>query len=143
MDKMEELLKHAGIKPTRHRLSVLRVLRDAPCPLSAEQVYMALRQRGVQINLSSVYRALELLQQRAVLTRMSPPDDSRALYAPASAEHRHNLICSQCHRTVALPGCPLGGYESDIAREMDFDVTGHRLEIFGVCRDCRQGKSES
>lgn len=143
MDQMEELFKHAGIKPTRHRLSVMQALLDAPCPLSAEQVYMALRERGVQINLSSVYRALELLQERDVLTRTSTPDDSRALYAPASAEHQHNLICSQCHRTIALPGCPLGGYERDIAREMDFDVTGHRLEIFGVCRDCRQGKSES
>lgn len=141
MAEMEDLLRRAGVKPTRHRLSVLGALCSAPCPQSAEQVYMALRRDGVQINLSSVYRALELLREHALLTRTSTLADPRALYEPASAEHRHNLICSECHRTIALPGCPLGGYERDIAREMDFDVTGHRLEIFGVCRDCREGKS--
>ncbi len=142
MQELEAVLRRAGVKPTRHRLSVLGALCSAAEPLSAEQVYMALREGGVQINLSSVYRALELLHEKGLLTRMSAGSEGRALYEPSSAEHRHNLICSQCHRAIPIPGCPLHGYEQDIAREMQFDVTGHRIEIYGVCKDCRQQRQQ-
>jgi Fur family ferric uptake transcriptional regulator len=38
--------------------------------------------------------------------------------------------------------CPFEEYEQKIREKLGFDVIGHKLEIFGYCRDCRLAKNK-
>ncbi|MDK2962453.1 MAG: Fur family transcriptional regulator, ferric uptake regulator [Eubacteriaceae bacterium] len=58
MEKICDHLKAKGLKQTRHRLTILSLLKNAEYPLSADEIYLQLKNES--INLSTVYRNLEL-----------------------------------------------------------------------------------
>lgn len=64
-------------------------------------------------------------------------DGGRALFELSPQTHSHNLICTVCHKIVPIGDCPLGEYEADVARATGYDILGHKLEVYGVCPQCR------
>ena len=54
-------LKKKGLKVTKHRNSLLEVLEIENQPLTAEDIFLKLKEQGISINLSSVYRILDTL----------------------------------------------------------------------------------
>jgi Fur family ferric uptake transcriptional regulator len=131
------LLKREGLKSTKHRNSILAVMENSGQPITAEQVFLKLKEKNVSINLSSVYRILDALVVKGLVIKSSITGDSKAFFELNRLEHKHFLICSGCKKRVALAGCPLEAYEKSIQDKMGFDITGHRLEIYGYCRDCK------
>jgi len=59
------------------------------------------------------------------------------LYELNRQEHKHHLICSGCRKMFTVDECPLEDYEKSLSNKLDFDITGHKLEIFGYCKECK------
>lgn len=137
MNEYGEMLRHAGLKYTKHRASILGVLTGSDRPVSAEQVFIELQKGGVNANLSTVYRILESLASKGIISKTNIGSDTKALFEMSSGEHRHRLICMNCKKMTAVEGCPLEEYEKLLRDRTGFDVTGHKLEIYGYCEDCR------
>ncbi|NLG53927.1 MAG: transcriptional repressor, partial [Clostridiales bacterium] len=57
-DKTENSLKESGLKKTRHRLAVIRLLKSLEAPVTAEDIYFKLKEKNSTISLSTVYRTL-------------------------------------------------------------------------------------
>ncbi len=133
----EEILRHAGLKYTKHRVSVLEVLTGSDQPISADQVFLELQKNGVNANLSTVYRILESLASKGLAVKSKIGSDNKALFEISSTEHRHRMICIKCKKMTSVEGCPLKEYEKMLRDRTGFDVTGHKLEIYGYCEDCR------
>ena len=66
-----------------------------------------------------------------------PAAHAVARLARTMGEHVHHLVCSSCHRVVELPDCRLDPWLDDVAAAHGFDRLEHRLELTGVCADCR------
>ncbi|HWQ59228.1 MAG TPA: Fur family transcriptional regulator [Clostridia bacterium] len=131
-------LSRCGLRNTRPRAMVLDILEKSPTPLSAEQIYLALRARGVSVNLSTVYRVLEALVDKSLAGKVNIPGDPRAFFEYSRASHRHYLICLGCREMRALERCPLAGYEKALADETDYAISGHKLVVYGYCPACRE-----
>ena len=141
MDKTNhyaDVLKHKGLKNTKHRNSILAILEKCSQPITAEQVFIDLLDQKVSINLSSVYRILEALVLNGIVIKSTITGDNKALFELNHLEHKHYLICSCCKKMLSVEGCPLEEYEKKLQDKMDFYVTGHTLEIFGLCKECKQ-----
>jgi Fe2+ or Zn2+ uptake regulation protein len=129
-------LTAAGHPWTRPRSTVLQVLVAAAMPLSAEEIHARLAQwpgaRG--INLSSVYRTVNLLCGLRVLGRVRLASGPlRYELAEDFRAHHHHFVCEACGRIEDLPRCPLEG------ADFGARVRAHHLELFGVCGDCAPG----
>ncbi len=140
IDKYSDILKSTGLKNTRHRNSILEILESCENPLSAEQIFLDLKEKNISINLSSVYRTLENLVAKGLLTKSNLNGDNRALFEFNRMEHKHHLICSGCRKIVPVDECPLEMYEKLLQDKTGFDVTGHKLEIYGYCQDCKASR---
>jgi hypothetical protein len=57
--------------------------------------------------------------------------------SPGAPVHRHHLVCAGCGTAVPFNACPVADLADSLARENNFEVHGHLLEIFGTCGDCR------
>jgi Fur family ferric uptake transcriptional regulator len=77
------------------------------------------------------------MASRGILIKSNLAGGAKAVYEPRRAEHRHNLVCSCCQRAIPVDGCPLDEFVKTLGERTGFDVTGHRLEIYGLCRDCK------
>lgn len=135
--KYLNILKESGLKNTKHRLSLLEILYKESQPVSAEKIYIGLKERSVDINLSTVYRNLEMLVNKGIATKLTFLGDSKALYEYNRMEHRHYLVCVKCKNIITIENCPLQDYEMSLEKETGFQINAHKLVMFGCCPECK------
>ncbi len=132
-----EILKHEGLKYTKQRASILKMLTECDQPVGAEQVFLELQKNGVNANLSTVYRILESLASKGIIAKTNIGSDTKVMFEMSSSVHKHRMICINCKKMTSVEGCPLEEYEKMLKDKMGFDVTGHKLEIYGYCEKCK------
>lgn len=133
VDRIRGLLTAAGCAWTRPRATVLHVLVAGATPLKVEEIHGRLPQwpGGRGVNLSSVYRTVNLLHGLGIVHRVQLGDGSfRYELAEVFRGHHHHFVCEACGRIEDVPRCPLEG------TDLGAGVRTHRLELFGVCREC-------
>jgi Fur family transcriptional regulator, ferric uptake regulator len=85
-----------------------------------------------------VYRTLEVLVESG-LVRANDFGEGFKRYEPMPAQaHHEHLICERCGRVVEFQNERLERMLPIIADEHAFQHERHRVEIYGVCRECRQ-----
>jgi Fur family ferric uptake transcriptional regulator len=137
-DDNTSILKNEGLMNTKHRSSIIKIIEQSEQPLTAEQIYLELKENKSSINLSTVYRTLNVLTDKHILNKSDYED--KTLYEKNVNEHTHRFICSECKKMFKISGCPLEGYEKTIHDKLGFDITGHRLELYGLCKACKLNK---
>ena len=136
VERVRGLLAGAGHVWTRPRAGVLHVLIAAPTPLKVEEIHDRLARwpGGRGINLSSVYRTVNLLNGLRVVRRVQLGDGpQRFELAEDFRGHHHHFVCEACGRIEDVRQCPLEG------ADLGAGVRSHHLELFGVCRACVGG----
>lgn len=131
-------LKNNGLKNTKHRSAILDILVKSDQPIAAEQIFHKLKERNVSISLSTVYRTLETLIDKDMVTKMNIIGDSRSLFECNKMIHRHYLVCTGCKKIIDINHCPLEDYEKSLEQETNFKISGHKLNIFGFCPQCQK-----
>jgi Fur family ferric uptake transcriptional regulator len=71
-----------------------------------------------------------------LLTRLLQPGGHPA-YVVGAPGHRHHLVCSKCGTVVSFTDCPMDELLLRLTRETSFSISGHHLEIFGLCPMCQ------
>ncbi len=140
VNKYKEVLTSKGIKNTRSRNAVLEILQNSEIPLTAEEIFLMLKQKNVLTCLSTVYRTFEMLMLKGIIIKSNIFDDGKARYELKHVHHKHYVICIGCHKTITIEECPFGEFEKLLKKKIDFDVTEHKFEIYGYCQNCKQLK---
>lgn len=139
-EEIAAIFKESGIKNTRQRQRVFDYLTLCIQPVTADAIYDALKTdllNGDNVNLSTVYRILDIFIKNRLVTKTSFGNDHKAVFEIYRIEHRHHLICVKCNEITAIKGCPLKGYEQSLSQATHFKILEHRLEILGVCPKCQ------
>ena len=131
-----ERMKLANIKKTKQRLAILNVMQQAQQPLTVEQIYNALQQDEIDLDLSTIYRFLDLLTSKNLIIKISNIQEERNLYEINDGFHRHYLSCLGCNKIIAVKHCPLEDYEKSLAQETGFTIVTHNLSVYGYCQEC-------
>ena len=123
---------------TRQRDLVAQVVFLSEDHLSVEGIRRELKRMGERVGMATVYRTLELLVGSG-LVRAHEFGEGFKRYEPmaAHADHEH-LICEQCGRVVEFAHERLERMLPVLADEHGFHHRRHRVEIYGICRTCRQ-----
>ncbi len=130
------LLEGVGVRPTRQRLTVLSELMIEDDDATAQELHERLRRRGERLGLATVYRTLGILADEGVIDVLSHRP-GELCYRLCGDGHHHHLVCSSCHRVVELEDCELDPWLDRISAAHGFVATSHRLEVAGLCGDCR------
>lgn len=135
----KELQYPQGIKWTRQRKDVYAVLWNAAEPLSAVQIYNRVDKPETEgmYAVSTIYRILAAFEEKGLVTKTTWMGDGTVMYELNRGGHTHYAVCLECHKRVALPSCPFAHVHLE-EESGDFTVTGHKLELYGYCKDCRQ-----
>ena len=128
-----------GLKWTKQRKDVYHVLMQAPEPMSVLQIYQKLAKEESGYAMSTVYRILAVFEEKGMVSRSTFMGDGTVVFEWNKGGHTHYAVCLSCHRRVALPSCPFEHVhlEGDAG---DFTVTGHKLELYGFCKECEMNK---
>ena len=121
---------------TRQRAEVLALLAGTGEFRSAQQLYAALRDRGIAVGLTTVYRTLQLLADADEVDHMRLPDGEQLYRRCGRARHHHHLVCRECGATVEVEGPAVERWAADLAASHGFTDVSHTLEVFGLCPAC-------
>ena len=127
-----------GVKWTRQRKCVYDILKAAKEPLSAVQIYQHILQleQDVTYAVSTVYRILGAFEEKGIVLKDMRAGDGNGVYELNRGGHTHYAVCLECHKRIPLKICPFA-HMHPAAETGDFQVTGHKLELYGYCKECR------
>jgi len=135
---LEQLLRTRGHRVTRPRRAVWEVLRTARDHLTVEQVASAAASRGHEVDLASVYRSLDLLEELG-LARCSRLGDSDAgRWELAHPDEHFHLVCTSCGDVDHHVGSLVAEIRDHLDAGHGFDVDSVELTVTGRCARCRR-----
>lgn len=119
---------------TRSQERIMTVLQSLKRSISAQDLYIELRNRKQDMGLATVYRALEALKiQGEVQVRTLANGES--VYSSIQSD-RHHLTCVNCGISIPIDECPVHDLERQLEQSHQFKVFYHTLEFFGLCQKC-------
>lgn len=139
-EQMIQTLKEFGHRPTPQRLMILSAVRHSRDHVTASDVLEQVKESYSFIDLSTVYRTLDMLKQMRLV---SETDMGRGTYAYEwlGQERHHHLICNGCDRIELLDDEFLRSLGANISESYGFEADMDHVVLFGSCRECT-GESE-
>lgn len=120
---------------TPQRLMILEAIEGAEGHISAEEIYESVRRRYPSLNASTVYRTMEMLKDRGLVTE-TDMGDGRVRFHSAGNEHHHHLVCSVCGQVFDLSEELLSPLAKKLASDYGFRADLQHMAIFGRCKNC-------
>ncbi|AKG04367.1 MULTISPECIES: ferric iron uptake transcriptional regulator [Salimicrobium] len=141
LERIKKQLHSQSYKLTPQREATVRVLLENEADhLSAEDVYLLVKEKAPEIGLATVYRTLELLSELKVVDKINFGDGvSRYDLRKEGAEHfHHHLVCTECGSVEEIEEDLLEEVEKVVESDWKFQVKDHRLTFHGICKVCQE-----
>jgi Fur family ferric uptake transcriptional regulator len=131
-----EALQQIGYRLTPQRMMILEAIADSGGHVSAEEILETVREAYPYLDISTVYRTLDLLK---TLHLASETDLGRghAQYELLSKGLHHHLICTECGKILDVENSFLDPLRQSVDEAYDFHAEIEHLAIFGICGKCR------
>lgn len=131
-------LAKEGYKLTPARKILLGIFSSSRDKLhEIPEIYDKARTYLPSISFSTIYRNLEMLLRCGIIEKVDLAGTA-AYKMRGYAGHCHLLICTSCHKAAPLCFCPLEELEKRLIAQGGFLPLRHKVEILGLCEDCRK-----
>lgn len=139
---LEELAARR-IRLTAQRRLLVDIIQNAERHLDAAALLEVARQRDSRVNRATVYRTLSLLKRLALvdeLDLMHLEGEKHFYEARRQTDHLH-LACFHCGKIFEYTSAMFEGLKREISDSSGFEISVTRLEVGGVCPECRHPAS--
>jgi Fur family ferric uptake transcriptional regulator len=144
-DTLERFIEHKskhGLKTSDKRFFVVTYFVKEDRHFTVEELYDEIKRFQPEISYSTVYRALKLLVQCGLATKCTF-DESAERYEPVhKSQHHDHLICRKCGKIIEFENDKIEKLQKEVAQRYHFRITAHRLQLYGVCSECRKSNKE-
>jgi len=141
--RLQEYVRGRGGRMTRQRDQVAEVFFSLGGHPGVEQVVNEVRKQHPRIGPATVYRTMKLLCD-AGLVGMREFGEGFARYeALAPQEHHDHLLCTGCGRIIEFGEEAIEALQQQVTRRYGFEMHHHRLDIYGLCRECVRARDSA
>jgi Fur family ferric uptake transcriptional regulator len=126
-----------GYRITPQRMMILDAVENAEDHISAEEILTLVCLQYPNVNISTVYRTLELLKQLELVTE-TDFGDGRVRYHSIKKGHHHHLVCQKCGGIIDVEETVFNTLKETLFKQYSFEAEIQHLAIFGTCKKCRQ-----
>ncbi|MFL6238238.1 MAG: Fur family transcriptional regulator [Actinomycetes bacterium] len=132
---LQDELRAQGYRLTPQRQLVLEAVTRLG-HATPEEVADAVQKTAHGVNISTVYRTLELLEQLGLVTHTHLGHGAPTYHSASDADHVH-LVCRECGLVTETTPELVGAVLDRLVSEEGFQADVRHLAIFGTCRQCR------
>ncbi|GLK63374.1 transcriptional repressor [Paracoccus kondratievae] len=125
----EDALRRVGVRITRQRAALLRVLADAEDHPDATQLHQRAMAAGAGVSLATVYRTLAALETQGVIQKLEFEGEP-ARFEPADGNHHDHMIDVETGEVMEFVNERIERLQAEIAAEMGYEIVRHRLELY-------------
>ena len=139
LDQMLSKLKEHDFRLTPQRLAVLKVLAVSEGHPSVERIYETVRAEFPTTSIATIYKTVNLLKQLDEVLELGFPDGSNRYDGNKPYPHPH-VICTKCKKIFDPKLGGLRDLTKEVIQETGFQILNHRVDFFGICRNCQSRK---
>lgn len=119
-----------GMRMTPQRVLIAKIIDEAHDHPSAEQIHARASAQDAQISLATIYRTLRQFEEANILERLDF-GDGHARFEDARRAHHDHLLDIETGEVIEFVEPEIEALQEDIARKYGYELTGHRLELYG------------
>lgn len=137
-DKFEEFLATRSLRLTPERAAIVDEVFSSHRHFDGDELTARLinRKGDVRVSRATVYRTLRLMVEAGLLRRVARPN-GREVYEHDYGYPQHDhFICRECGQLIEFHNAVISGVLEEVAANHGFRVSGHRLEVYGLCENC-------
>ena len=133
--ELREALEAGGHRYTAQRAAAFQALHSTESHPTADEIFLSVRREIPDISLATVYKALEAFVSCG-LARKLTYGEGPARYDHRTDAHDH-VRCTSCGVVRDVENPAAGSRLAELQSQTDFDVLDYRLELLGLCPNCR------
>ena len=138
-----DFLKKKGLKLTRQREVILEVFLKTEKHLSVEDLYKIVKKKDKTIGQATVFRTLRLLSEADLARETDLGDKKKRFEHKYNHTHHDHLVCIECNKLIEAVNPQIEKLQNDLCVKAGFKLLKHRLEIFGICKQCQRKEGEA
>ncbi|PLR66634.1 MULTISPECIES: peroxide-responsive transcriptional repressor PerR [Bacillaceae] len=131
-----DTLKQTGVRITPQRHAILEYLIQSMTHPTADDIYKSLESKFPNMSVATVYNNLRVFREVGLVKELTYGDAS-SRFDFVTTEHYH-VICEKCGKIVDFHYPGLDEVEHLASHVTGFNVSHHRMEIYGVCNTCEK-----
>jgi Fur family transcriptional regulator, ferric uptake regulator len=132
--ELQETLRAKGYRLTPQRQLVLDAVTELG-HATPEEAFSWVTERASGVNISTVYRTLELLEELGLVKHAHLSHGAPTYHAAAAPEHVH-LICRGCGVITEISPDAVAPLVEQLRRDQGFVADVSHLTVFGECKEC-------
>jgi Fur family ferric uptake transcriptional regulator len=134
---LNRFMAEHGLKSTRQRSLIVDAFFEQGGHVSVEELVGQVRRRDPRVSTATVYRTMKLLTECGLAHARHFGDGQTRYESAAGREHHDHLICTRCGTIVEFENDRIEALQQLVAKKHGFVVTDHKMELYGLCRDCQ------
>ena len=134
---MAATLREVGYRLTPQRMMILAAIYEREGHVTAEAIHERVTQQYPFVDISTVYRTLQLLKKLRLVTE-TDLGEGVVEYELRERGRHHHLVCRQCGKTAPLDHSYLKPLADQLEQAYGFQADLEHFAIFGLCSRCRE-----
>jgi Fur family ferric uptake transcriptional regulator len=140
---LEAKLRKKGFRVTPQRSVILETIAHKGGHISVHEVYLEARERLPGLNVATIYRTLDTLQQAGMIDMLAS-DSGVARFSLRDERNPHgHLVCRNCNQILEVSTDLIARSVQNLERDTGFVVDVDHLTLFGLCRSCAAADESS
>ena len=135
-DQLKRILKKEGLRYTQQRQSVWDELCATNDHRDAEEIYLAIRQSGLNVSRATVYRTIDVLVKNKMARKLELGDGRARYEHKVNATHHDHLICIQCGKIEEFMDEVIESRQDEIVKKFGYKLVRHIHQLFIICSEC-------
>lgn len=140
VDKLNIYISKKGLRNSHARDVIAREFFKTKDHVTIDQLLQKTKKIDPKIGIATVYRTLHLLQECGLAIRRDF-NTGVVAFEPQTEAHHDHLICTGCGKIIEFLFDEIEKAQHKVATKYNFTLQHHKMELYGLCPNCRKRKS--
>ena len=144
VEKFREYLATQGKRLTQERETIVREIFAEHEHFDSDQIVARLtqpRRDGGRVSRATIYRTISSLEEAGLIRKVARSNDREVYEHDYGYPQHDHFICEKCQQLVEFRNEEISAVLERVAADHGFRMSGHRLEVHGICAECAKPPS--
>jgi Fur family ferric uptake transcriptional regulator len=132
-----DYVRQKHLKISGQRQQILKIFLKSERHLTAEELYQEAKKVSPHIGYATIYRTLKHFCESGLCREFKCEDDVTRYEHLYGHRHHDHLICTKCGKFIEVVDSGIEKLQEGLARREGFMLIKHKLELYGLCKSCR------
>ena len=125
-----EALKKEGLRFTEQRKSIWDEITSSDDHREAEDIFLALRKKNINVSRATVYRTIDVLVKNNLVRKLDIGDAPSKYENKIDSHHHDHMICLETGDIIEFYNEELENLQDEIAKKHGYEVIRHVHQLF-------------